>query len=644
MVKFRGGYSGGILRVDLSKENYTVEEVEPDFARAFIGGRGFGSIILYKELRPGIDPLSPENIVIVTPGALTGTAAPAASRTTITFKSPLSMLHGDSTSSGYFGANLKHCGYDCLIITGEASSPVFIAVRNEEVEIRDASRLWGRLTGDTHKMLRDELDTPDLATVSIGPAGEKLVRYASVMTDGGLGANARCGVGAVFGSKNLKAITARGSRDIHVADIQAFKQAFQDYLDVISVDPYVPPAKKYGTPRFIYHRAKFGIHGAENWRYGPYEWSGVDPDLLRNEYAVKAASCPNCPLMCRREFKVNSGKYAGTVAKMEWESIARAITCGVTDAESVIYQTRLNNMYGLDAESTGDTIAFAMECYEKGLLTKEDTGGLELKFRDPDVMIELTRRIALREGIGDLLAEGTRRAAAKIGKGSERFAMQIKGVEMSAGDPRGMPVRAVSYATGTRGADHLRSNPYIEEIATPAEAEEWFGSEEAADIKNGVKGKGRLVKWSEDFVTLGDLLGLCKFAYYRSATFEYLRRKGVQIATKLYNSITGFSLTDDEMMLAGERVFNVEKAFNTREGATRKDDTIPARFFEEPLLGGGPSGGAVVDRERFERILDEYYEARGWRVDDGIPSRERLEQLGLHDHAKDLSRYASAKR
>jgi aldehyde:ferredoxin oxidoreductase len=347
--------------------------------------------------------------------------------------------------------------------------------------------------------------------------------------------------------------------------------------------------------------------------------------------------------MCRREFKVSSGKYADTVTKMEWESIARAITCGVTDADSVIYQTRLNNMYGLDAESTGDTIAFAMECYERGLLTKEDTGGLMLKFRDPDIMIELTRRIALREGIGDLLAEGTKRAASKIGRGAERYAMQIKGVEMSAGDPRGMPVRAASYATGTRGADHLRSNPYVEEIATPAEAKEWFGSEEAADIKNGVKGKGRLLKWSEDFVTLGDLLGLCKFAYYRSATFEYLRRKGVEIATKLYNSITGFSLSMDEMMLAGERVFNVEKAFNTREGASRRDDTIPARFFEEPLLGGGPSGGAVVDRDRFERILDEYYEARGWRLDDGAPRLWKLEQLGLREVAEDLSRYMPLK-
>lgn len=639
----RGGYSGKILRIDLSTEKHRTEDLDSEFATKFIGGRGFGSIILYRELAPRIDPLGPENIIVLTPGALTGTAAPAASRTTLTFKSPLSSLHGDSTSSGFFGANLKYCGYDCLVIRGKASSPVYISIQDDDVEIRGASKLWGKLTGDTHKALREQLETPDLATVSIGPAGEKLVRYASVITDGGLGAHARCGGGAVFGSKNLKAIAARGHGDLGIADSEGFRAAFQEYLNIISRDPYVPPATKYGTPRFIYHRAKFGIHGAENWRYGPYEWSGVDPELLRNDYSIKAASCPNCPIMCRREFTVSSGRFSGTVAKMEWESIARAITCGVTDAESIIYQTRLNNMYGLDAESTGDTIAFAMECYEKGLLTKNDTGGLELRFRDPDAMLELTRRIALRENLGDLLAEGTLRAASKIGRGSERFAIQIKGVEMSAGDPRGMPVRAVSYATGTRGADHLRSNPYIEEIATPAEAKQWFGSEEAADIKNGVKGKGNLVKWSEDFVTIGDLLGLCKFAYYRSATFEYLRKKGVEIAARLYNAITGAELSNEDMMLAGERVFNVEKAFNTREGASRKDDTIPKRFFEEPLLGGGPSGGAVVDSERFERILNEYYEARGWRVETGLPRPSKLKSLGLEEIGEDLSRLKMVK-
>lgn len=627
MVK--GSYAGKILRVDLTSGENRMEDLDLDFARTYIGGRGFGSKILYEELSPGIDPLSPNNILVLTPGALLGTATPAASRATLTFKSPLSGLHGDATSMSYCGLNLKHAGYDSLIIRGASSDPVYLFIDDDSIELMDASHIWGSYTVDTHKRIQTELGDEGISTACIGPAGENKVRYAAVMSDGQTGTHARCGGGAVFGSKNLKAIATRGHEDISIVDKDSFQSAFKEYLKVIKLDPYVAPATKYGTPRFILHRAKYGIHGAENWRFGEYKWKTVHPDVFRNEYSVKAGSCHNCPVMCRREFMIPHGEYAGIVAKMEWESIARGITCGIVDPEAIIYGAHLHNLLGIDCESIGDTIAFAFECYEKGLLTDEDTDGLKFNFGNAEAMFEATRRIAYREGIGDLLAEGTKRAADKIGKGAQRFAMQVKGVEMSAGDPRGMPVRAVSYATGTRGADHLRSNPYIEEFVTPKEAKKWFGSEEASDLRKGVKGKGRLLKWSEDFVTIGDLLGLCKFAFYRSATLEYLYKKGVELATRFYNACTGFDLTEEEMLMAGERVFNLEKAFNAREGADRKDDTIPDRFFEEPLMGGGPSGGMVVERDKFERILDEYYEARMWDVKNGLQTRKGLEKLGL---------------
>jgi aldehyde:ferredoxin oxidoreductase len=303
----------------------------------------------------------------------------------------------------------------------------------------------------------------------------------------------------------------------------------------------------------------------------------------------------------------------------------------------VIAWSNLCNHYGLDVEGVGDTVAFAMECFEEGLLTEKDTDGLPLRFRDAHAYLELTRRIALREGdLASTLAEGTRIAAQKIGQGSERFAMNVKGGEMTAGDPRGMPVRAVSYATSTLGSDHLRSNPYIEEIMTPQEALEWWGTEEAADIKKGVRGKGKMLKFSEDLVTIGDILGLCKFAYYRSATFPYLYRKGVHLATRLYNACAGRELSEKEMLQAGERAFNIEKAFNTRCGATRADDMIPKRFFEEPLRGGGPSGGAVVDKDKFNTILEEYYGDRKFNPKSGLPTRVGLEQLGLKYIADDL--------
>jgi aldehyde:ferredoxin oxidoreductase len=638
MARKKGSYAGKILRVDLSSGRVENRELDPSFAHTYIGGRGFASRTLYNEVPPEVSPFDPANRLIFTPGALFGTAVPAASRTTATAKSPITELHGDGHSSGHWGAVLKSAGYDMLILQGAAPKPVYLWIDKDRVEIRDAAALWGKTTMETDQALRETLGDREIGTLVIGPAGERKVRLAGIFSDGVMGTFARTGLGAVMGSKNLKAVATRGNQDVGIADIGAFRKAYQDYLQVISVDPYVPPATKYGTCRFMYHRVKFGIHGAKNWRLGDFDWKPLDPEVFRSDYQIKASACPMCPVRCRREYRIPSGKYAGTVTKVEWETIARSMTCGVNDPEGVIYFSHICNQYGLDVEGIGDTVAFAMECYEKGLLTDQETEGLPLRFGDPEGLIEITRRIAFREGVGDLLAEGSLRAARAIGKGAEQFAMQVKGSEMSAGDPRGMPVRAVSYATSTRGSDHLRSNPYVEELITPEEGLQHFGSREAADIFQGLKGKGRLLAWSENFVTIGDLLGLCKFAYYRSATFDYLRKKGAELATRFYNACNGTKLSEEEMLQAGERAFNIEKAFNAREGAGREKDLIPERFFKEALAGGGPSHGAVVDRGKFDLILDEYYEARGWNERTGLQKRKTLEKLGLKDIAEDLAK------
>ncbi len=633
----KGSYAGRILRVDLSTGKVEKKDLDLGFAHKHIGGRGFASFYLYNEVPPEVSPFDPANRLIFTPGALFGTAVPAASRTTATSKSPLTGMFGDGHSSGHWGAVLKSAGYDMLLLQGAAEKPVYLWIDGDRVEVRDAAPLWGRATMETDRVLRENLGQ-EIGTLVIGPAGEKRVRLAGIFSDGIMGTFARTGLGAVMGSKNLKAVAARGNRDVGIENVEAFRKAYQDYLRVISVDPYVPPATKYGTARFMYHRVKFGIHGAKNWRLGDFDWKPLDPEVFRSDYQIKASACPMCPVRCRREYRIPGGKYAGTVTKLEWETIARCMTCGVNDPEAVIYFSHLCNQYGLDVEGVGDTVAFAMECYEKGLLTDKETEGLRLRFGDPEALHELTRRIAFREGLGDLLAEGSLRAARSIGRGAEQFAMQVKGSEMSAGDPRGMPVRAVSYATSTRGSDHLRSNPYVEELITPDEGKEFFGSTEAADIFQGVKGKGRLLAWSENLVTIGDLLGLCKFAYYRSASFSYLREKGIELATRFYNACNGTKLSEEDMLRAGERSFNIEKAFNVREGAGREKDTIPERFFKEPLAGGGPSDGAVVDRKKFDLILDEYYGARGWNEKTGLQKRETLEKLGLGEIAEDLAR------
>jgi len=639
MTDIKNSYAKKLLRVDLTSGTVTTEEFGQDKIERFIGGRGIASKILYDEVPPEVGPLDPENRLIFAPGALHGTGVPTASRTTVTCRSPLTDMHGDGHSGAQWGGELKRAGYDALIVQGKAAKPVYLAIDDDRVEIRDARHLWGLLTSQTHVRLRSDLKKLELQTVCIGPAGENLSYISAIFHNGAdKGVSARCGLGAVMGSKNLKAITTRGTHDVGVVDIPALKNAYQRYIEIIKTDPYTIAGTKYGSCRFMYHRVKFGIHGAENWNYGEYDWERLEPEIFRSDYQIKAGACIACPIRCRRDYRIVSGPFGGTIAKVEWETIARSMTCGIKDPESVIAWASMCNHYGLDIEGAGNTVAFAMECFENSILTEKDTDGLRLNFGNVASFLELTRRIAMGEGnFAKILAKGTKRAAEAIGKGSERFAMHVKGGEMTAGDPRGMPVRAVSYATSTRGSDHLRSNPYIEEIMTPEEAEKWWGSKEAVDIKYGLKGKGRMLKFSEDFVTLGDILGLCKWAYYRSTTFPWLYEKGVTLATDFYNACSGRNLSEQDMLKVGERTWNIEKSYNTRCGATRADDMIPKRFFEEPLKGGGPSGGTVVDRGKFEAILDEYYDDRGYEKKTGLPKRETLERLDLKDIADDLA-------
>ena len=639
MTDIKNSYAKKLLRVDLTSGIVTTEEFGQDNIERFIGGRGIASKILYDEVPPEVGPLYPENRLIFAPGALHGTGVPTASRTTVTCRSPLTDMHGDGHSGAQWGGELKRAGYDALIVQGKAAQPVYLAIDDDRVEIRDARHLWGLLTSQTHVRLRSDLKKLELQTVCIGPAGENLSYISAVFHNGAdKGVSGRCGLGAVMGSKNLKAITTRGTHDVGVVDIPALKNAYQRYIEIIKTDPYTIAGTKYGSCRFMYHRVKFGIHGAENWNYGEYDWKGLDPEVFRGDYQIKAGACIACPIRCRRDYRIVFGPFGGTIAKVEWETIARSMTCGIKDPESVIAWASMCNHYGLDIEGAGNTVAFAMECFENSILTEKDTDGLRLNFGNVASFLELTRRIAMGEGnLAKILAKGTKRAAEAIGKGSERFAMHVKGGEMTAGDPRGMPVRAVSYATSTRGSDHLRSNPYIEEIMTPEEADKWWGSKEAVDIKYGLKGKGRMLKFSEDFVTLGDILGLCKWAYYRSSTFPWLYEKGVTLATDFYNACSGRNLSEQDMLKVGERTWNIEKSYNTRCGATRADDMIPKRFFEEPLKGDGPSGGAGVDRGKFEAILDEYYDDRGYEKKTGLPKRETLERLDLTDIADDLA-------
>ncbi|MCR4431152.1 MAG: aldehyde ferredoxin oxidoreductase family protein [Tepidanaerobacteraceae bacterium] len=621
------GYGGKILRIDLTEQKATIDCLPSEYYEMYLGGRGFNSRLLFDMAGPQTDPLSPEAPLIFAPGALHGTPVPTASRTTATIKNVLSGGHGDSHGGGFIGSEIKYAGYDVVIITGKAEKPVWLMINDEKVDFCDASDLWGKKTKETQEAIRKKLPSKKVQIACIGPAGENLVKYA-VITDG-VATFGRTGVGAVMGSKNLKALVVYGTGGITIHDPSRLLKAIKEYNNIVKQDPYLIPAVTFGSTRFMWHRVKYGVHGACNWRLGEFDWEGLSPEIFREKHAVKATSCPMCPVRCRRDMMIREGEHKGEYTKVEWESIARSMTMGITDSIDLIRVIGAFNEMGLDIESAGDTIAFAMECFEKGILTKEDFDGLSPAFGDAELILKIIKMITYRQGIGNLLADGCYRASLAIGKGSEKYAMHIKGVEVTAADPRGMPVRAVSYATSTRGSDHLRSNPYVEEMATPEEAELMFGSREAADLK-GVAGKGRMLKWSEDLVTIGDLLGLCKWAFYRSATMEYLCDKGLRLAAEFYSAVTGREMTGEELMLAAERVYNIEKAFNVRTGFRKKDDTIPERFFTEPIKGG-PGDGNIVERNKFNTILEEYYEARGWDPSTGLQTRAKLEQLGLSE-------------
>ena len=368
----KNSYAGRLLRVDLTTGAINTQEFGPEFTELFIGGRGVASKILYDEVPPEVEPFDSNNRLIFSPGALHGTGVPSASRTTVATRSPLTNMHGDGHAGAEWGGALKRAGYDVLIIQGRAEKPTYLFIENDHVELRDASELWGMLTSKSHAWLKEETGMKELHTVCIGPAGENRVRLSGIFHNGAdKGTSARCGLGAVMGSKNLKAITTCGTKDVGVADIEAMKSAYHDYIETITEDPYCPPATKYGTCRFMFHRVKFGIHGAENWRYGEYDWQRLHPDVFRADYQVKAGACVTCPIRCRRDYRIISGPFAGTTAKLEWETIARSMTCGIKDPESVIAWSNLCNHYGMDIEGTGDTVSFAMECFEKGILTEK---------------------------------------------------------------------------------------------------------------------------------------------------------------------------------------------------------------------------------------------------------------------------------
>ncbi|MHA1198484.1 MAG: aldehyde ferredoxin oxidoreductase family protein [Candidatus Heimdallarchaeaceae archaeon] len=594
------GYRNQVLVIDLTINKIEKKALDLSLVENYLGGRGIAIKYLFDNLEQGIDPLSPENILVIGTGPLTGTLAPSSNRYTIAAKSPLTGGIGYANAGGHFAPELAYAGYDAIFIHGKAKTPVYIQIEDDVVKILDAQHLWGKDVWETDEYFREKLGE-QIQILSIGQGGENLVRYAAILNNLSRAA-ARTGVGAVMGSKNLKAIIVQGSGVVEVNDTEKFDALIDETLEKIYADPAYPSLSYYGTSFLVDLAYISGGLATRNHQTGIFEhYEEISAESFDEKYKVKSESCFACPIHCGKYSKVTTGKYAGTKGGNE-----------------------LCNKYGIDTISAGDVIAFAMEAYEKGALTKEDTDGLELDWGNEDAMIELIKKIALRDGIGDLLAEGSKRVAEKINKGSEDYAHHIKGMEPPAYDVRTAKAFGLGWATATRGADHLAALPNFELLGyEPEIGVEWFGSEKAVD-PHAWESKPRMVVWHENLGAIVDSAEMCKYTCFSAYAVK------PEDMAKFIDYSTGMDLNAENLMRIGERIYNLERLFNLREGIGKEQDRLPKRFTDEPLPEG-PAKGQVVE---LDKMLPDYYKLRGWDWETGYPTKKKLLELGLLEEAR----------
>jgi aldehyde:ferredoxin oxidoreductase len=630
MMRNHSGYASNIAMIDLTRRKIVVKDLDKALARNYIGGNGFCARFLFDLIRPGTNPLGPANVLVFAVGPLSGTFWPQTGKYEVAAKSPLTEIYGEANSGGHWGAELKHAGFDALIIRGRASQPIYVYIEDRHIEIKNAKRLWGRTTSDTDAMLKDTHGR-DTQAVYIGPAGENQVRFACMMTDL-YRAAARTGLGAVMGSKRLKAIAVRGSLDIQVADPDRFAKSAEAAYKKLLSHPFASSTTRYGTTLLVEAMSEIGRFPTRNFQTGVFERAAeIGGERIVSRYKLKDRACFACPYRCKNYNQVAAGRFAASGEGPEYETLSSlGGRCGNSDLESIIYANKLCNLYGLDTISCGGVIGFAMECYERGLLTSAKTGGLELRWGDPEVIITCIEKLTKREGFGNRLAEGTTRFAKALGSKAMKYAMHVKGLDISAQDGRAQKSMGLSHATANRGADHLSSFEVLSEVGFSEAIEERFGKSvmpEAADRLNP-KYKALMVRDGENFCAIVDSLVTCKFGAVWPPSLYF-----AEFAAAL-TAVTGVKYTERELRLIGERIFTLERAFNIREGITVKDDKLPERFTTEPAPAG-PCKGHVVE---LDYMLHQYYKLRGWDPKTGWVPRKLLVRLGLEDVANQLAK------
>jgi aldehyde:ferredoxin oxidoreductase len=619
------GFMGKLLRVDLTAQKITVEEINQAWAKQFLGGAGLATKYFYEEVPGGVDPLGPDNKLIFMTGPLTGTASASASRYSVVAKSPQTGLWGQANSGGSFGPALKKSGYDGIIFEGVSPSPVTLQIIDGHAELLDASHLWGKTVPDTEDALVENASRK-LTVASIGPAGENLVAYAAIMNNKHRAAG-RCGLGAVMGSKNLKAIACAGSQAVPLADKKGFHKAATKQFELINESMLKVGFDTFGTNMLADFVNVRGGYPTRNWQQGVFEGvDDVNAQAIMDTVFVEGTACFACPITCGRGTEIKQGKWKGARGEgPEYESTTTlGSMCGVSDINAITKANYLCNEYGLDAISTGATIAFAMECFEKGILTSDRTGGLELAFGDGDMVVSLVEKIARREGIGDLLAGGTRAAAEVLGQGSQVFAMHVKGLELPAYDSRAAKITGLGYVTANRGGDHMTG--YIQ---GPTFIDVPFLIVDDSSIRDPFQAnpeEAHVLVDMENALTVLDAFGGCKFMGMLLPADELI---------ELLVHATGWEFTLEDFRRSGERIYNLTRAVCVREGASREHDVLPERLMSQPMPDG-PAEGMLNDREMLELMKDAYYDFRGWDSATGIPTREKLEELDLESLIPDL--------
>jgi aldehyde:ferredoxin oxidoreductase len=612
------GYGGKVLRVNLTQKKIEKIDLDPRLAREWIGGRGFAAKVLYEETPPGADPLSPDNRLVIATGTLSGTFWPSAAKIIFGTKSPLTGGYGDSNLGGFLMAELKFAGYDMIILEGASREPLYLFIDDDRVELRDARAYWGKGALELETQLKKEIGEA-FQFATIGPAGENRVRYANINHEFGRQAG-RCGMGAVMGSKGLKAVAVHGTGGIPLYDAGELIRISKAALKHITTHPYFKRFRQYGTTDITDWCQGMGVLPTKNFNYGVYEKQGnLAPELMREKILVRDKACFGCPLNCGNY--TYSRKHGTFIDGPEYETIGMlGSNCLVDDIEDVQYLNYLCDDLGMDTIAVGGTLAFAMECLEKGVLKKSDLDGIDLRFGNVAAMQAIIKKIAYGEGIGKMMGEGSRVMARKLGQKSERYAMQVKGLEFSAYECRGAPAMLLSFMTSDIGAQHTRSWAIVQDMEMG---------------RDNIEGRARLVKELQTLRPLMEMFGVCRFPWLEvKLDFEEY--------VKAFNAITGLSYNRDNLFRISEKVWNLTRAFWVREVADfgRKYDLPPERVYDP--LPSGPAEGLHLTEEKVNRMLDEYYDLREWDKN-GVPTEKKLKELGLEKVADELKRMGKMK-